>query len=322
MKILIFTGSKGWIGKRIWASTLPENRNNIFVALGPIAVKADDQKLVSSNRFENKQQVRDWISMYTPDIVINAIAKTSVDGCEDCDDGVWLSNAMFPLWLAESCVEFGVRLLIHLSTDYVFDKGPDCTTLIDERDQDYHPVNIYGMTKLAGDLNIKAVYDRANDGELKARIVRTSSLFGPGKKTFVDYVVSQLNKGLPVNCLKDSFSMPTYSEYLCDYIDNMVEMEWNAGDDDTGDDLRYFKNCVNSSYRDRVSRYDMAMDTMQLASRHTIVKYRPDLINVVDASAFWANRPKWSMLRPNTEYAHPRDYKIELNKHLVCEYCT
>jgi dTDP-4-dehydrorhamnose reductase len=320
MKILIFTGQNGWIGERLWRSSLPTNRFNILVATHPKSFM-DDPK--NENRFKNKDHILDWIKDETPDVVINTMAKTSVDGCESCDDGVWLSNAMLPLWMAESCVEWGVRLFIHLSTDYVFDKGPDCTTLIDERDQDYHPVNIYGITKLAGDLNIKAVYDSACDGELKARIVRTSSLFGPGKKTFVDYAVSQFKEGKPVNCLRDSFSMPTYSEYLCDYIDNMIEKEYKAGeDDDTGDELRYFKNCVNSSYRGTVSRFDMAVDTMQLASRHTIVKYQPDLVRAADASDFLAKRPAWSMLRPNTEYCPPRDYKLELNRHLVCEYCA
>lgn len=125
----------------------------------------------------DQEAVRRVISGNRPDAVIHCAAWTAVDMAEDDDkvEKVRAVNAGGTRNIAEACKEIGCKML-YLSTDYVFDgQGtepwkPDC--------KDYKPLNVYGQTKLEGELTV------ANTLE-KYFIVRIAWVFGLNGKNFI-----------------------------------------------------------------------------------------------------------------------------------------
>lgn len=101
------------------------------------------------------------------DYIINCVAVTNVDGCEDNVYDAFSINTSFALKLAMFCAAHDITL-VHLSTDYVFDGNK--TTPYQEDDL-AAPLNIYGLSKYAAEVGI-ATYTT------KYFILRVSSLFG------------------------------------------------------------------------------------------------------------------------------------------------
>lgn len=120
---------------------------------------------------------RKSIEAYCPDAVIHCAAWTNVDGAEDeANIGkVEEINAGGTRNIAAVCKELNCKMM-YISTDYVFDgQGtepwtPDC--------KDYHPLNVYGQTKLEGELAVSGLLE-------KFFIVRTAWVFGKNGKNFV-----------------------------------------------------------------------------------------------------------------------------------------
>lgn len=101
------------------------------------------------------------------DYIINCIATTNVDGCEDNPGLAFQINSAFTTQLAQFCAHNKITL-IHISTDYVF--AGDKTTSYQETDM-VDPLNVYGLSKAAGDMAVQLY-------ATKYFIVRVSSLFG------------------------------------------------------------------------------------------------------------------------------------------------
>ncbi|MGD0081495.1 MAG: dTDP-4-dehydrorhamnose reductase [Methanoregula sp.] len=134
-----------------------------------------------------------------PFAVINAAAYTDVDGCEENQDLAREVNGRAPGYIAAACSEAGA-LLVHYSTDYVFDG-----TRRDYQEDDHpNPINAYGESKLLGEVSIQK--------NLKNyRIIRTSWLFGGHGKNFVDTILS-LSRQMPaVRVVNDQIGKPTYT---------------------------------------------------------------------------------------------------------------
>jgi dTDP-4-dehydrorhamnose reductase len=98
-----------------------------------------------------------------PDVIINAAAYTAVDRAESEEEVATLVNAEAPRELARVANDFGVPL-ITISTDYVFDGASNRPW---QEDDEPHPLNAYGRSKLAGE---RAVLDSA----ARTIILRTS----------------------------------------------------------------------------------------------------------------------------------------------------
>lgn len=114
------------------------------------------------------QKPHEALSKYTNiDYIINCIATTNVDGCEDSPELAFQVNSIATLNLAKYCTQNNITL-IHISTDYVFDGS--ATTPYAE-DSKTNPLNIYGLSKLAGDTIV-------TNYASKYFIFRVSSLFG------------------------------------------------------------------------------------------------------------------------------------------------
>lgn len=151
------------------------------------------------------------------DAVIHCAAWTAVDMAEDDDkvDLVRKVNAGGTQNIADACKETRAKML-YLSTDYVFDgQGtepwkPDC--------KDYKPLNVYGQTKLEGELAVSQTLE-------KYFIVRIAWVFGLNGKNFIKTMINVGKKHGEVRVVNDQIGTPTYTFDLARLLIDMCETE-------------------------------------------------------------------------------------------------
>lgn len=157
------------------------------------------------------------LTQVKPDAVIHCAAWTAVDMAED-DDKVSLVrrvNAGGTQNIANVCKKLDCKML-YLSTDYVFDgQGttpwqPDC--------RDYKPLNVYGQTKLEGELAV------ANTLR-KYFIVRIAWVFGLNGKNFIKTMINVGKTHDTVRVVNDQIGTPTYTLDLARLLVDMCETE-------------------------------------------------------------------------------------------------
>jgi dTDP-4-dehydrorhamnose reductase len=146
-------------------------------------------------------------------VIVHLAAFTDVDGSEDQRGQAFRSNALGTMNVAIAARDSGAHL-VYLSTDYVFDGAARQPYLeIDEP----HPVNFYGLTKLYGEKYVTGLTTRH-------LIIRTSWLFGPGGRNFVDTMLSRASKGEKLQVVADQKGSPTYTLDLARGIKAAIEM--------------------------------------------------------------------------------------------------
>ena len=149
--------------------------------------------------------VRRALLQVRPQIVVNCSAFVRVDECEDRPQQAFEVNALGALNIARACAEAGA-LCVYVSTDYVFDGSK--TVPYSESDSAY-PVNVYGASKLAGELLVRQSVPHW-------LIVRAASLFGKtgarGKGgNFVETILAKVKAGEPLRIVDDIRMSPTYA---------------------------------------------------------------------------------------------------------------
>ncbi len=147
-----------------------------------------------------------------PDVVIHAAAFTAVDECERQPQRAYLVNSTGTRNVALACQSAGVPLL-YISTDYVFDGEKDSPYL--ESDAP-NPLSVYGKSKLEGELHLREIVSRF-------WIVRTSWLFGPQGKNFVQTILDRIRAGESLRVVDDQVGAPTYTEDLAAKLLEVVE---------------------------------------------------------------------------------------------------
>jgi len=149
-------------------------------------------------------------------MIVNAAAMTNVDACETQRELAWKVNVVG----VENLVEIARRinsLLIHISTDYVFDgkNGP-----YKETDR-VNPINYYGKTKQAGENVILAA-------GIPAAILRTIVVYGTGiniKNNFALWVINSLREGKNIRCVDDQIANPTHVGDLASGVVKVIERD-------------------------------------------------------------------------------------------------
>ena len=148
-----------------------------------------------------------------PAIVINAAAYTDVDGCEDNQAYAYAVNGDGPGYIAQASNEVDA-IFVHFSTDYVFDG-----TMLEYREGDSpNPINIYGKSKLVGEVSIAKKMENY-------RIIRTSWLYGSHGKNFVDTILSLSHQMPVVRVVNDQVGKPTYTIDLANKIPEIVSSD-------------------------------------------------------------------------------------------------
>ena len=163
------------------------------------------------------QRVADALTALSPQVVVNTAAFTNVEACEQDVERAFAVNCHAVLNLAKVCDQLDA-LLVHLSTDYVFDGDQGSPYRIEATP---NPVNVYGASKAAGE-NFVGNWCR------KHQIVRTSGLYGlagsSGKGgNFVETMLRLGRERRSVSVVTDQVLSPTYTRDVARAVRALVE---------------------------------------------------------------------------------------------------
>lgn len=161
--------------------------------------------------------VSDTIKKIQPDAVIHCAAWTAVDNAEEVENKakVMTINVDGTKNIAKACKETDCKM-IYISTDYVFDGqgtepwNADC--------KDYAPLNVYGESKLQGELAVSEILD-------KYFIVRIAWVFGINGNNFIKTMLNVGKKFDTLKVVNDQIGTPTYTYDLARLLVDMVESE-------------------------------------------------------------------------------------------------
>lgn len=165
----------------------------------------------------DREAVHNVIAEIHPDVVVHCAAWTAVDLAEEADNvnRVCAINAGGTKNIADVCKELNCKM-IYISTDYVFNgQGsepwqPDC--------KDYAPLNVYGQTKLEGELAVSQTLE-------KYFIVRIAWVFGVNGKNFIKTMLNVGKTHDTVRVVNDQIGTPTYTYDLARLLVDMSETD-------------------------------------------------------------------------------------------------
>ena len=212
MKVFV-TGVNGQLGHDVMIELAKGNHE----AIGSDVAENGNYIFYVPLDITDKDAVEKVITEIKPDAVIHCAAWTAVDMAEDDDkvDAVRKVNAVGTQNIADACKAIGAKML-YLSTDYVFDgQGtepwkPDC--------KEYKPLNVYGQTKLEGELAVSSALD-------KYFIVRIAWVFGLNGKNFIKTMLNVGKTHTEVRVVNDQIGTPTYTKDLARLLADMIETE-------------------------------------------------------------------------------------------------
>ncbi len=219
MKFFV-TGVNGQLGHDVMNELLKRGHSGTGSDLAPVYSGIDDGTAVTAAPYvsldiTDKDAVNRVLTELRPDAVVHCAAWTAVDAAEDNEDLVRRVNADGTRYIAEACKAIDCKML-YLSTDYVFDGegtttwDPDCKT--------YKPLNVYGQTKLEGELAVSSVLD-------KYFIVRIAWVFGLNGKNFIKTMINVGKTHSEVRVVSDQVGTPTYTYDLSRLLVDMCESD-------------------------------------------------------------------------------------------------
>lgn len=147
------------------------------------------------------------------DIVVNCAAYTNVEAAEDNAEEAMSVNRDGVRNIATICAERGIKL-IHISTDFVFGGDVERTTPYLESDTPA-PINVYGRTKAEG--------EREAMKAPKAIVLRTSWLYAPWGKNFLNTILARAKEGVELRVVNDQRGTPTSALGLAEAIVTIIE---------------------------------------------------------------------------------------------------
>ena len=221
MRIFV-TGVGGQLGHDVMNELAKRGYEGVGSDIAPSYSGIADGTAVTTMPFEqiditDKASVEKVIKEANVDAVIHCAAWTAVDAAEDPENiaKVRAVNAGGTRNIAQVCKKLDCKMM-YISTDYVFNgQGtqpwqPDC--------KDYAPLNVYGQTKLEGELAV------ANTLE-KYFIVRIAWVFGKNGSNFIKTMLNVGKKHDTVRVVSDQIGTPTYTLDLARLLVDMAESE-------------------------------------------------------------------------------------------------
>lgn len=275
-------GANGRLGKILISFLKKEN----FEVFGFSRENFDLDRFLSDRKFQVPKV----------EIIINTIAFTNVDLCEQNLDTAFKINTDFPRELAKFCFHNNIRL-IHISTDYVF-SGMSEGNYIESSTP--NPICIYGLSKFLGEQCVlKEDYN-------KNLVIRTAWLFDLSSNNFLTWLISELEKKEEkINVIFDQIGSPTSTTFLASQIITLLDFS--------------FSRIIHVTNTGNLSWYDFAMEVAKLKN------FPPNRINPVSSRELKriAPRPKNTSLTSevNSKYAAfvPLSWSDALNHFLIKE---
>lgn len=201
MKKIVVIGSNGQLGNCIRKIAPDFESDYEFIFTDSQTLDITDEGQVNTFFYDNK-----------PDFCINASAYTAVDLAEKERDKAFAVNANGVAYLAQACYDHK-SVLIHVSTDYVFDGD---TNLCYSEDDFTSPIGIYGESKLKGE-------ELAAEINPKTVILRTSWLYSEFNKNFVKTMLNLFSQKEELGIVADQFGQPTNANDLAEAIMDIIE---------------------------------------------------------------------------------------------------
>jgi len=215
MKKIVIFGSNGLLGQSL------VNKFHKDYQVVAASLKASNLNIVEGVPYHsidmiNRALMNDFLSLESPDIIINAAAYTDVDGSEKDRELCWNTNVRAVENIIDIASTFN-PILIHVSTDYVFDGQQGGYS---ENDS-VNPVGNYARSKMAAENLISA-------SNLEHIMARTQVLYGSGNKVklnFATWVISRLSHKKNINVVSDQIGNPTYIDDLSDSLFQLLKKE-------------------------------------------------------------------------------------------------
>ncbi len=221
MKVLV-TGVAGQLGHDAMNELAGRGLEGIGSDIAPEYSGVADGSAVTTMPYiqmdiTDEKAVSEKIREINPDVVVHCAAWTAVDLAEDEDkvDKVRAINADGTRYIANVCRELDCKM-VYISTDYVFDGqgetpwDPDC--------KDYKPLNVYGQTKLEGELAVSETLE-------KYFIVRIAWVFGKNGKNFIKTMLNVGKTHDKLTVVNDQIGTPTYTYDLARLLVDMIETD-------------------------------------------------------------------------------------------------
>ena len=165
----------------------------------------------------NETEVNKAIALIKPDVIVHCAAWTAVDAAEDEENKpkVRAINSEGTRYIAQAARTNDAKM-IYISTDYVFDGTGERPWEPDDRN--YAPCNVYGQSKLDGELAVSGILD-------KYFIVRIAWVFGKNGKNFIKTMLNVGKTHDEVRVVNDQIGTPTYTYDLARLLVDMAETD-------------------------------------------------------------------------------------------------
>jgi dTDP-4-dehydrorhamnose reductase len=230
---IIITGISGLVASHL-ARRFDKRHEFIGLSRKPVKYPLSENIIPVSLDITDERALAAFLDKIEYDLIINCAAMADVDRCETEQDSARKINTEAPAVLADHCAK-RKSLLIHLSTDYLFDgrAGPYSEESVPD------PINYYGRTKLWAE---EAIVSSGCDNI----IVRTNHIYGnlpDGPSRLVRWVLGAQKQR--IRAANDQYNNSTWAGYLADCIVEMV-----AGG---------FRGVINIGGPDYLSRYEFAL---------------------------------------------------------------
>lgn len=254
MKVLV-TGVAGQLGYDVMNELAKRGYDGIGTDIADSYSGVQDNTAVVGMPYvqldiTDAESVEKTIKEIRPDVVVHCAAWTAVDAAEDEEnrDKVFAVNVEGTKNIVHACKEIDAKM-VYTSTDYVFDgQGtepwkPDC--------KEYAPLNIYGQSKLNGELAVSEILD-------KYFIVRIAWVFGTNGNNFIKTMLKVGKKFDTIRVVNDQIGTPTYTYDLARLLVDMIET----------DKYGYYHATNEGGY---ISWYDFACEIFRQAGYSTNV---------------------------------------------------
>ena len=299
MKVFV-TGVGGQLGHDVMNELHKRGYEGVGSDIAPEYSGVQDDSAVCAMPYvamniTNAEMVHSILTNVKPDVVVHCAAWTAVDAADDEDkvEKVRAINADGTRNIAVVCKELDCKM-VYISTDYVFNgQGetpwkPDC--------KDYAPLNVYGQTKLEGELAV-------TDALTKYFIVRIAWVFGRNGNNFIKTMLNVGKKYDTLRVVNDQIGTPTYTLDLSRLLVDMIETEKYG----------YYHATNEGGY---ISWYDFACEIFHQAGYSTkVLPVTTEEYGLSKAARPFNSRLDKSKLRENGFEPLP-DWKDAVARHL------
>lgn len=270
--MILVTGANGQLG-RCLTDILPLEQ----VMLTDVVATTEDNRIIEALDITDIEAVKAYVSDNNIDCIINCAAYTAVDKAEDELELAKKINVDGPKNLALS----GVKTVIHVSTDYVFD-GTFYRPLTP--DDKTNPISVYGKTKLEGEQKLLA------NAKGNAIIIRTAWLYSIYGNNFLKTMQRLGKERAELNVVADQVGTPTLANDLASAIVTILS-KLQTNQNQVHDNSTFIKEVYHFSNEGVCSWYDFAKAIMKLSNL-------PCKVNPISSESYptKARRPYYSVL--------------------------